>query len=237
MPHWKPENLQTLLGERHPERLFDQAIALVQELDMEYVGLALRLRSPAQRPQISLYNNFPKEWNDCYRQDLDFIDEDPVRAMCQQSTVPVLWTDELYAQAPLYRLLACEHGLRHGWTQSLYDKYHHDSQLSVARPNGKISQAEFLAKSAQLMWLHNVVHELLSEYQRKAADKCADLTDRELEVTKWTADGKTASDIACILSLSPSTVNFHIRSVITKLGVSNKTAAAAVAAARGLIWK
>ncbi|AXA26784.1 autoinducer binding domain-containing protein [Pseudomonas putida] len=237
MSHWKPENLQILLGERHPERMFDHAIALVQEMDMEYVGLALHLHVPAQRAHVILYNNFPKEWNAHYQADRNFIEQDPIIALSRRSTVPVLWEDKLYDEAPEYRSLACSHGLRHGWTQSLHDHINHASQLSVARPEHKVSTLEFLTKSAQLLWLHNVLHELICEHHRRLMDPAPALTDRELEVTKWTADGKTASDIACILSLSQSTVNFHIRSVIAKLGVSNKTAAAAVAAARGLIWK
>lgn len=52
---------------------------------------------------------------------------------------------------------------------------------------------------------------------------------------KWSAAGKTAADIACILSLSQSTVNFHIRSIITKTNASNKAGAIAIAAMRGLI--
>lgn len=60
------------------------------------------------------------------------------------------------------------------------------------------------------------------------------LTERELEVLKWSADGKTAADIARILTLSTSTVNFHIRSVIAKTNASNKAGAVAIAASRGL---
>ncbi|WP_411383267.1 autoinducer binding domain-containing protein [Pseudomonas sp. L7] len=235
MSHWKPENLHALLGERHPERMFDQAIALVQEMGMEYLGLALHLHVPAQRAHVILYNNFPKEWNAHYQADRHFIEQDPVMALSRSSTAPVLWEDELYKEAPEYRSLACSHGLRHGWTQSLHDHIHDISQLSVARPRHPISTLEFLAESAQLLWLHNVLHELICNHHRKAMDPAPALTDRELEVTKWTADGKTASDIACILSLSPSTVNFHIRSVITKLNVSNKTAAVVVAVRHGLI--
>ena len=57
----------------------------------------------------------------------------------------------------------------------------------------------------------------------------------ELEVLKWSAAGKTAADVASILSLSQSTVNFHIRSVITKTNAANKAGAIAIAALRGWI--
>jgi LuxR family transcriptional regulator len=49
-------------------------------------------------------------------------------------------------------------------------------------------------------------------------------------VLKYSAIGKTAGEIARILSLSESTVQFHIRGAIRKLGVNNKIAAVIKAA-------
>ena len=54
----------------------------------------------------------------------------------------------------------------------------------------------------------------------------ATLFNHEIAVLRWTADGKTANDISCILKISENTVNFHINNVITKLNASNKTSAA-----------
>jgi DNA-binding NarL/FixJ family response regulator len=55
------------------------------------------------------------------------------------------------------------------------------------------------------------------------------LTLRESEVLKWIARGKSNRDIAEILSLSPRTVNKHLDNIYAKLGVENRTAAAALA--------
>ncbi|MBD8495776.1 LuxR family transcriptional regulator [Pseudomonas syringae] len=60
------------------------------------------------------------------------------------------------------------------------------------------------------------------------------LTKREIEILKWSAKGKTASDIAIILRLKERTIHFHIASAIQKLGVCNKTAAAVQAALSGV---
>ncbi len=56
------------------------------------------------------------------------------------------------------------------------------------------------------------------------------LTAREGEVLSWLAKGKTNRDIAQILGLSPRTVDKHLEQIYAKLGVENRTAAAAVAA-------
>lgn len=53
------------------------------------------------------------------------------------------------------------------------------------------------------------------------------LTRRELEVLAWVALGKTNSEVASILRRSPRTVQKHLEHIFEKLGVENRTAAAA----------
>ncbi|GLO48304.1 MULTISPECIES: autoinducer binding domain-containing protein [Pseudomonas] len=235
MFHWKPEHLQAFVSERHPQRLFDVAVHLAQDLGMEYLGLNIRIQIATQTPHLFLYSNYPHEWIERYQRD-ELYKQDPVANMSHRSTMPVLWTDDLYREAPQFREAACQSGLRHGWTQSLHDLQHNESQISVARPAGAIDEAELYGKAGSVQWLCHTLHAVLGEHHLKAlCPPEPKMSERELEVLKWTAAGKTASDIGCILSLSQSTVNFHIRSVITKTNASNKTGAIAIAALRGWI--
>ena len=55
------------------------------------------------------------------------------------------------------------------------------------------------------------------------------VTEREAEVLLWIARGKSNRDIADILGLSPRTVNKHLEQIYAKLGVENRTSAAALA--------
>ena len=55
------------------------------------------------------------------------------------------------------------------------------------------------------------------------------LTLRESDVLLWIANGKTNREIGQILDMSPRTVNKHLEQVFRKLGVENRTAAAASA--------
>jgi DNA-binding response OmpR family regulator len=55
------------------------------------------------------------------------------------------------------------------------------------------------------------------------------LTTREGEVLSWLSKGKTNRDIAQILGLSSRTVDKHLEQIYAKLGVENRTAAAAIA--------
>jgi DNA-binding CsgD family transcriptional regulator len=56
--------------------------------------------------------------------------------------------------------------------------------------------------------------------------KSLGLTDREVEVLTWVADGKTNAEIGLILGTSPRTVQKHLEHVFEKLGVDTRTAAA-----------
>ncbi|EGD56711.1 MadR family response regulator transcription factor [Gordonia neofelifaecis] len=66
-------------------------------------------------------------------------------------------------------------------------------------------------------------------------ESTATLTDREHEVLKLLADGKSNAEVGRALFISESTVKFHIRNVIRKLGVTKRTDAVYVASKRGLI--
>lgn len=55
------------------------------------------------------------------------------------------------------------------------------------------------------------------------------LTAREAEVLLWVANGKPNRMIAEILELGPRTVDKHVERIFAKLGVENRTAAAAAA--------
>ncbi|RCL22394.1 LuxR family transcriptional regulator [Pseudomonas sp. AFG_SD02_1510_Pfu_092] len=235
MFHWKPEHLEAFVSERAPQKLFDIAVHLAQDLGMDYLGLNLRIQIATQTPRVYLYSNYPNEWIERCQRD-EFYKQDAAAEASHRSTLPVLWTDDLYREAPQFREAARRCGLRHGWTQSLHDLQHNESQISVARPTGCIDMAELYDKAGSVQWLCHTLHAVLGEHHLTALCPAQPkMSERELEVLKWSAAGKTAADVACILSLSQSTVNFHIRSVITKTNAANKAGAIAIAALRGWI--
>ena len=61
------------------------------------------------------------------------------------------------------------------------------------------------------------------------------LTAREAQVLRLLVDGKTDRDIAAELFVSTKTVSNHVASILAKLGVETRTAAAALAIRQGLI--
>ncbi len=63
---------------------------------------------------------------------------------------------------------------------------------------------------------------------------CPKLSPRETECLEWTAQGKTTWEIAQILELSDSTVNYYIRNAMKKLAVHTKAHAVSKAAVLGM---
>lgn len=61
------------------------------------------------------------------------------------------------------------------------------------------------------------------------------LSVREMDILGWAKVGKTCWETAKILNISPSTVNYHFKSVYCKLSVSNRTQAVYQALSLGLI--
>jgi DNA-binding NarL/FixJ family response regulator len=62
-----------------------------------------------------------------------------------------------------------------------------------------------------------------------------DLTARELEVLRLIHDGYRNKQIADQLSIAETTVNFHIKNLVAKLGANDRTHAVAIALRRGLL--
>ena len=68
-----------------------------------------------------------------------------------------------------------------------------------------------------------------------SADKCVTtLSPREVTILNWMKNGKTNWEIAQIIGLTERTVRFHVESIFSKLDVSSRTQAVAVAVQHGL---
>ncbi len=67
------------------------------------------------------------------------------------------------------------------------------------------------------------------------ADRYLSLTDREREVFQMAAEGKTAAEIASILSISPRTVELYRGRMMSKLGLRTQTELVLAAVRRGVL--
>ncbi len=93
-----------------------------------------------------------------------------------------------------------------------------------AREHLRAALDSFEALGARL-WAERVRIELRASGQtaRKADPSTLDdLTAQELQIAHFVAEGLTNRDVAAQLFLSPRTIDFHLRNVFRKLGISSR---------------
>jgi two-component system, NarL family, response regulator LiaR len=77
--------------------------------------------------------------------------------------------------------------------------------------------------------------QVLIQEMKKPTAPAFDLTDREKEILVLMVDGKANNEIAEKLVVSQSTVKFHVSNILSKLGVSSRTEAVAIALKTNLV--
>jgi DNA-binding NarL/FixJ family response regulator len=94
---------------------------------------------------------------------------------------------------------------------------------------------------AELTEAIRTVHAGKSRLPSRVAEKLAErmggssLTARELEVLQLIVAGKSNKDIGTALFISEATVKTHVNSLLSKLGVEDRTQAATSALQRGIV--
>lgn len=183
------------------------------------------------QPRRSVLSNLPRQWQTLY-QERNFAATDPVIAHGLRSSKPVIWSPELFDKELGMWETAQIHGLCVGWSQS--SRVQGSSSvgiLSLVRSSGEITEAEVAEKQGMMHWITQVVHQKSVSLRKSSFE----LTEKEATIMRWTADGKTTSEIADILSIKERSVTFQITKVLVRLGVQNKTAAAVRLAMNGLL--
>lgn len=170
-------------------------------------------------------------------QQMSYLTCDPTIRWSVTYSDVMCWSGNLFEQSPQLWRDAQDIGLKHGVAQSSWAQRGSYALFSMARGAESISTIEQDALRLPLYRAASAVHARLEQLLRPPsfATCHTGLSDREREAMLWTADGKTASEIAPILGLTKRTVDFHINNAATKLNASNKTHAVANAMGMGLI--
>ena len=126
--------------------------------------------------------------------------------------------DEVALPPPMLEWLEQAQKGKAGSKTTAMASFQDDEQLRL-QYMGKLGPNEFLLRLAK-----DTSTNLPAEFSSELG-----LTTREGEVLSWLSKGKTNRDIAQILGLSPRTVDKHLEQIYAKLGVENRTAAAAIA--------
>lgn len=234
---WGEDLLALLEGDLDLESIFTRIENAAKYLDFEYCAYGMRAAWPITRPKVYLFNNYPTAWQTRY-QDANYLKIDPTVQHCSQSQKPLLWQDDVFASHNEFWQDAQAAGLRVGWAQSSLDIQGGGCMLTLSRSRENLSCQELENKLTRMRWLVNITHQCVKRAiapSYATSIGSATLTRREVEVLKWTADGKTSNEISDILFISTDTVNFHVKNAVCKLSVPNKTAAVVRAYMLGLL--
>ena len=237
MSGWREETLQALLDVDSEQEFLDAVTEMARELGFDYCAYGLRLPVPLSRPRVAMFSNYPAAWQSRYLE-YGFLGVDPTVRHGAESLSPVLWSDDLFASVPELWEEARSFGLKVGWAQSSRDAHGVAGMLTLARGGEPLSDPELRAKGRMMSMLAQAAHVGMSRFLtgRVVPESGIRLTERERVVLRWTGDGKTSSEISEILGISESTVNFHVRNAVAKLGTANKLAATVKAAMLGMLY-
>jgi LuxR family transcriptional regulator, quorum-sensing system regulator BjaR1 len=211
------------------------------------------------RDQIAdpvIVNTIPSRWDDDYRNN-GFIDVDPCLPIAKRSNVPFTWTSVPLPERTGKRRpgalrvmeAARDFGFRNGlvvplhyrdaagvYYSSICTLFWSGRQLNFIR---RLMSDRAEVHMVLLYWAQRVIDLSARDSRRRPSlgDRPVEvkLTDREMDVLKWAAAGKTGIETATILGISRETVEGYSRGAIGKLDAANKTHAVARALSLGLI--
>jgi DNA-binding CsgD family transcriptional regulator len=175
----------------------------------------------------ALLLNYPRDWQEHYFK-CGYHLIDPVVTQTPALDRPYLWSDmvrKLDHGAPERRIFdeARDAGLKSGLSVPLHGPWGRvgvlsfASQFDDAEPSPKINHLNLLASQ------FHVAFEELNDSLR--ARRTVQLSAREADCLRWTAEGKSAWDVGMILGISENTANFHVKNAMKKLNTSSRTVA------------
>ena len=215
-------------------------VRFAQNMDFGIISVAVAVDRPGQAPLFEMIGNTPEGYQEISGQP-DVIKRDPVLKRLKSLSIPFTYNQQLYAAAgagDIWESMA-PFGFKTGVAMALHLPAGRHFLLGVDReddlPEDDAKTTRMIA-DLQLLAVHAqeaAIRVLLPSAGEQETSPT--LTPREREVMRWTREGKSAWAVGEILSLSEATVNFHIRNVMRKFGVSGKHMAVLRAISLGLI--
>ena len=217
-------------------------MATLAELGIDCFNLVFSTPHPHLKLDADL-NIIKSDWRDyfSYYRDMKFEKIDPVLAYSVLNNHPFSW-DFLFKNVAMSKKQA---NVIHSFQEA---GFYHGIYFPMSRGNFHAGIGLASTCSENNIGLDRK-HDLLSAYchhfydafsRLKAVDSqfiidfCT-LTDKEKEILTLAAFGKTDSEIAQILGISPNTVETHLRHCYVKLDATNRTSAVAIGLARQYI--
>lgn len=218
-----------------------QLVGFANDMDFPLISGALVVDQPAigSRPVFLSFGNTPdafikisQDYNDSVRS--------PVNKLLKRLSVPIMYDQQLYTENDAGDIWEkhAPFGYKTGIAVALHLPGHKHFLLGVDRPDPLPKDQRQLTRlmaDLQLLAVHAQSAASTLLIPDEDEEEPPKLTPRELEVLRWTMAGKSAWAVGEILGVTEHAVNFHMRSIFRKLGVSSKHHAVLKAVRFGLI--
>lgn len=222
------------ISEKNIAELYAYAEKAIHTLGFDYFIFRMIPSPLINRNHGTVLTNIPPHIMKPYETPNQIWDS-PIIRHCLASVLPFTWSVEA---CPKLKDLVSDTPGNHGWSQALHDHAGVISLFTVLRAVRPFTEQDLIDKGGHVMWLCSHLHTFFMDKCLPASafkNTAPTITPREIEVLHWHGLGKTASEIADILSVSSRTVNFHLSSIYRKLGASNNKQALVMATRLGLI--
>jgi LuxR family transcriptional regulator len=212
------------------DEVFHRLAGLTKPLGFDFCSFGMQAPAIDATPREVWSTTYPSRWATRYFGN-NYLAIDPVIQHARRRSMPFVWSDSSFDEQRPFWEEARGCGVRYGWTIGMHGRHGETGLVSLGRSAEALSRAELADVDAKLVWLSHLSHEVISAlFVREMLPASPALSDRERDVLRWTAMGKTCHEIGVILRISTRTVTFHVTSLVSKLDAVNKTHAVAKAA-------
>lgn len=175
------------------------------------------------RPFV-LLSGWNDEWYDRYTGQ-GYVHLDPVARHCFSTTLPFDWSEAPYdheGDLPARRVMeeAQDFNMHEGFCVPIHMEGGMQGVVSLVGETRQLDDKGRLELHMLALYAHGQLRFLNTERQDTSPRRA--ITNRESEVLKWVAAGKTASEIGDIVGLSARTVNQHCENAQKRLGTNNR---------------
>lgn len=196
-----------------------------------------QLPGPQDRfEQTVISRKWPIGWFELYTRE-DYVRVDPVIRRCRETVQPFKWFEAAYdpQREPRAREVmerAYDFGMRRGFSLPVHGPDGYGGCLSMSGSHLDLDHRTKPAIHLMAMYAFDRLRQLGQTDCQKNKNP---LTEREQEVLRWAAAGRSAAKIADLLHITERTVTCHTVNAMRKLDALNKTQAVAYAIQRRLI--
>ena len=214
-------------------------IRFAQQLGFETVGATVAVDRPGAGAEFVAVHNTPMAFEQSF-ENISIGKRDPVMQHCRRQTMPIVWTQKTYLDQGAIELwdIQAQFGYRNGIAMSLHMPEGRHFTIGVDRDQALPTDSSELTRMVadlQLFAVHaqdTALRVLVSEAMQPERPS---ITPRELEVLRWTMDGKTAWEAGVLLGVTERTVIQHLQNAMRKLECNSKHQAVLKALRLGLI--